>query len=168
MGAFYWLIQKKFWNSSFLLFSLKVLVTQLCPTVCNSMSFSLPGSSNHGKLQEKILKRAAIPFSRGSSKPRDLIQVSCIADEFFTIWATKKACFFTLQSSVSLKISKIWLKKKKGKKNIPTRKWAWRFCIYVFYTFFLKSSWKLANLVVFTTRLFWKILITHLFSALIV
>ena len=46
---------------------LKVLVTQLCPTLCNPMDCSLPGSSVHGILQARILERVAIPFSRGSS-----------------------------------------------------------------------------------------------------
>ena len=32
----------------------------------------------------------SIPFSRGSSRPRDQIQVSCIAGRFFTIWATRE------------------------------------------------------------------------------
>ena len=32
-----------------------------------------------------ILERVAIPFSRGSSQPRDSIWVSCIAGGFFTI-----------------------------------------------------------------------------------
>ena len=30
-----------------------------------------------------------MPSSRGSSQPRDQTQVSCIAERFFTIWATK-------------------------------------------------------------------------------
>ena len=33
----------------------------------------------------------AIPFSRGSSPPRDQTQVSCIAGRFFTIWASREA-----------------------------------------------------------------------------
>ena len=33
-----------------------VLVTQLCPTLCNPMDCSLPGSSVHGMLQERILE----------------------------------------------------------------------------------------------------------------
>ena len=48
---------------------LKVLVTQLCPTLCNPMDCSLPGSSVHGILQARILERVAISFSRGSSDP---------------------------------------------------------------------------------------------------
>ena len=43
-----------------------------------------PGSSVHGILQ-------AIPFPRGSSRPRDWTQVSCIAGRFFIIWATREA-----------------------------------------------------------------------------
>ena len=57
------------------------LVTQSCPTLCNSMDCSPPGSSVHGILQARILKWVAIPSSRGSSKPRDrthLSYVSCI------------------------------------------------------------------------------------------
>ena len=41
-----------------------------------------------GILQARILKWVAMPSSRGSSQPRDQTQVSCIADGFFTIWAT--------------------------------------------------------------------------------
>ena len=33
----------------------------------------------------------AIPFSRGSSQPRDQTQVSCTAVRFFTSWATREA-----------------------------------------------------------------------------
>ena len=50
---------------------------------------SRPGSSVHGILQARILERVAIPFSRGSSQPRDQTWVSCIAGRFFTIWAYK-------------------------------------------------------------------------------
>ena len=44
-----------------------VLVTQLCPTLCDPMDGSPPGSSVHGILQARILEWATIPFSRGSS-----------------------------------------------------------------------------------------------------
>ena len=36
------------------------------------MDCSLPGSSVHGVLQARILEWVAVPFSRGSSRPRDL------------------------------------------------------------------------------------------------
>ena len=38
---------------------------------CNSMDGSLPSSCVHGILQARILEWAAIPFSRGSSRPRN-------------------------------------------------------------------------------------------------
>ena len=62
----------------------KVLVTQSCPTLCDPMGYSLPGSSVHGILKAIILEWVAIPFSRGSSRSRDRNQVSHIAGTFFT------------------------------------------------------------------------------------
>ena len=38
------------------LMKVKVLVTQLCPTLCDWMDFSSPGSSVHGILQARILE----------------------------------------------------------------------------------------------------------------
>ena len=43
----------------------KVLVPQLCPTLCHPMDCSLPGSSVHQILQARILEWVAISFSRG-------------------------------------------------------------------------------------------------------
>ena len=48
-----------------------------------------PGSSVHEILQARILGWVAVPFSRGSSQPRDWTQVSCIAGRFFIVWATR-------------------------------------------------------------------------------
>ena len=44
---------------------------QSCPTLCNTMDCSPPGSSVHGTLQARILEWVAMPSSRGSSWPRD-------------------------------------------------------------------------------------------------
>ena len=66
-------------------------VAQSCLTLCNPMDYSPGGSSVHGILQARILEWVAIPFSRGSSRPRDRTRVSCIAGRFFTIWATREA-----------------------------------------------------------------------------
>ena len=44
---------------------------QLCPTLCDPMDCSLPGSSVHGIFQARILEWVAIFFSRESSQPRD-------------------------------------------------------------------------------------------------
>ena len=38
----------------------------LCPTLCDSMDCSMPGSSVQGILQERILEWVAMPYSRGS------------------------------------------------------------------------------------------------------
>ena len=46
-------------------------VAQSCPTLCDPMDCSLPGSSVHGILQAIVLKWIAIPFSMGSSLPWD-------------------------------------------------------------------------------------------------
>ena len=45
----------------------------------------------HGILQAKILEWVPIPFSRGSSQPRDGAQASHTAGGFFTSWATREA-----------------------------------------------------------------------------
>ena len=55
------------------------------------MDCSPPGSSVPGILQARILEWVAIPFSRGSSRPRDRTQVSCIAGRFSTIWTNWEA-----------------------------------------------------------------------------
>ena len=52
---------------------------QSCPTLCEPMGCSLPGSSIHGIFQARILEWVAISFSRVSSWPRDRTQVSHIA-----------------------------------------------------------------------------------------
>ena len=62
-----------------------VKVTQLCPTLCNHMDYTV-----HGILQAVILEWVAVPSSRGSSQPRDWTQVPCIAGGFFTNWATRE------------------------------------------------------------------------------
>ena len=49
---------------------------QLCPTLCDPRDSSLPGSSVHGILRERILERVTMPSSRGSSQPRDRTYVS--------------------------------------------------------------------------------------------
>ena len=46
-------------------------VTQSCPTLCNPMDCSLPGSSVHGIFQARVLAWVAISFFRGLSQLRD-------------------------------------------------------------------------------------------------
>ena len=54
-------------------------VDQSRPTLCNPMDCSTPGSSVHRIVQARILQWVAIPFSRGSSQPRDQARVYCIS-----------------------------------------------------------------------------------------
>ena len=68
-----------------------VLVVQLCPTLCNPMDCSPPGSSVRGILQARTLEWVATSFSRGSSPLTDWTLVSCIASGCFTIWPTREA-----------------------------------------------------------------------------
>ena len=93
----------------------KVKFTQLCPTLCDPMYYSPPGSSVHGILQARILEWVAISFSRGSSQPRNQTQVSHIAGRRFNLWATREAhqvlwpvlielplCHWVVNSSLSI------------------------------------------------------------------
>ena len=63
----------------------KAKVTQLCPTLCDPMDYTV-----HGIPKSRKLEWVVIPFSRAYSKPRDGTQVSYIAGRFFTSWATKE------------------------------------------------------------------------------
>ena len=58
----------------------EVKVAQSCLTLVDPMNYTF-----HGILQARILEWIAVPFSRGSSQPRDGTQVSFIAGRFFTI-----------------------------------------------------------------------------------
>ena len=77
----------------------KVKVAHSCPTLCNPLDCSPPSSSLQGTLQARILEWVAIPFSRGSPRPRDQTQVSCIAGSIINSinnygcenWTIKKA-----------------------------------------------------------------------------
>ena len=74
-------------------------VAQLCPTLCDPMDSSLPGSAFRGIFQARILEWAAISFSRGSSQTRDRTWVSCIADRRFTVlYCIASGHIFSLES----------------------------------------------------------------------
>ena len=60
------------------------LVSKSCLTLCDPMDRTPPGFSVHGIFQARILEQVAMPFSRGSSPPRDRTQVVCISGGFFT------------------------------------------------------------------------------------
>ena len=70
-------------------------VARSCPTLCDPVDCSPPGSSVHGIFQARILEWVAISFSRGSSQPRDRTQVSRIAGRHLNLWATRQAGLIT-------------------------------------------------------------------------
>ena len=64
-------------------------VAPSCPTPCDPMDCSPPGSSVHGLLQARILERVAMPSSSGSSWSRNQIWVSyvfCISRQVLYHW----------------------------------------------------------------------------------
>ena len=66
----------------------------LCPTLCNTVDYSLPVSSVQGILQVGILEWVVIPSSRGSSPPRYQTSISwgsCLDRQILYHWATRKA-----------------------------------------------------------------------------
>ena len=58
---------------------MRAKLLQSCPTFCDPMDCSPPGSSIHGIFQAKILECIAMPFSRASSWPRDRTYVSYVS-----------------------------------------------------------------------------------------
>ena len=74
----YWTCMQSEWS--------EVKVSQSYSTLCDPMDYTV-----HGILQARILEWVAFPFPRGSSQPRDQTQVSPLAGEFFTSWATREA-----------------------------------------------------------------------------
>ena len=66
-------------------------VVQACLTLCDTMDCSPPGSSVHGIIQTRILEWGAIPFSRGSSWPRDWNWGLLHCRQTFTLWAPREA-----------------------------------------------------------------------------
>ena len=66
--------------------SLSVMSNSLWPHGLQPTRFLCPWNS-----PDKNTALVAIPFSRGSSWPRDWTWVSCITGGFFTIWASREA-----------------------------------------------------------------------------
>ena len=82
-------------------------VAQLCPTLCNPMDCSPPGSSVYGIFQERILEWVTISSSRGSSQPRDRTLVTCVSctgRQILYHCATQShkclGCYFTIMSKM--------------------------------------------------------------------
>ena len=65
---------------------------QSCPTLCDPMNCSLPGSSVHGTLQARILEWVAMPSSKGSFQPVSLM-FPALAGRYCTTCATWETLF---------------------------------------------------------------------------
>ena len=74
-----------------LFLKVNVKVVQSWPVLYNPIEYSPPGFAVHRILQARLLEWVAIPFSRGSSWPRDWTRVSHIAGRVFNVWATREA-----------------------------------------------------------------------------
>ena len=108
MKASIWKNMWKLWLRKTSLIFLCSLVTKSCPTPCDPMDCSPPGSSVYGLLQARILERVVISFSRGSSQPRVQTHVSCIGRWVLHHWATL-TCMKCPQGG-----SSVWQNVKKG------------------------------------------------------
>ena len=112
-------------------------VAQPCPTLCNPIDDSLPGSSIHGIFQERVLEWGAISFSRGSSQLRDRTQVSCTVGRHFTIWATREVICLEKSVKIDHKIVTVFI----------SGRWD-----YGFFFFFLFIS---MSLIFLTMKIYW-------------
>ena len=80
-----------------------------------------PGSSVHGISQARVLEWVVIPFSRGSSWPRDWTRISCIAGaarETHYYQYLMRKCFILW---VSISEVAIWKTRKKKKRQMGRR-----------------------------------------------
>ena len=75
-------------------------VAQSSLTLCFLMDCNLPCSSIHGIFQARVLEWVAISFSRGSFRPRDRAQVSCIVGRHFTVWGTREDSYICVAESL--------------------------------------------------------------------
>jgi len=98
------------------------LVTQLCPTLCDPMDHSPPGSSVHGILQ--AIHGILHALLQGIFPPRDQTQVSHIAGRFSTIWATRAA--HLMFTAALFTTAKMW----KQPKCLSTDDWIRMWGIY--------------------------------------
>ena len=111
----------------------EVKVVRSCPTLCNRMDCSLPGSSVHGILQARVLEGDVIPFSSESFWPRDWTRVCCVTSRFFTVWATREAHRHTHTHREN---QTMWLNSRLWKEHLKG---------YILYDFNYVTFWKSQN-----------------------
>ena len=107
------------------------LVIQSCPSLCDPMDCSPPGSSAHGISQARTLEWVAISFSRGSSQPRDQTLCLLLDRQILCHWATWEApflfitmstLFYSKKAITVMCVNYFWIKLKKKKQNRRTKK----------------------------------------------
>ena len=116
----------------------KVLVSQLCPTLCNPMDCSLPGSSVHRILQARIMEWVAILFSRGSSLSSDRTLVAHIAGRFFSVCVTREASN-SLSPNSNIK----------HKRMLQSQIFSWNYQLFLEFFFYQQPFWKTDNISLF-------------------
>ena len=84
-------------------FSLSVMSDSLWPHALQPSRLLCPWDSL-GKSTEV----GSHSFSRGSSRPRDRTQISCIAGRFFTVWATRELQVWRDDCKVTRRFSTVW------------------------------------------------------------
>ena len=77
---------------------------QLCPTLCDPVDCSPPGSSVHGIFPARLQEWVAISSSRESSQPRDQARfhVSCTGKRILYQWATLSMLYLVARSCPTL------------------------------------------------------------------
>ena len=86
-------------------------VSQSCPTLCEPMDCSPPGSFVHGIFQARILEWVANSSSRGSSRPTGPTHVSYISSigrQIFYHWATWEVLEYDYLSHFVETLRKPW------------------------------------------------------------
>ena len=86
-------VKKECWQNPHCKGAVRVYAKSLqsCPTLCNPIDCSPPGSPVHGILQAKLLQRVAMPSSRESSRPGVKPVSPVLTGKFFTTSATWEA-----------------------------------------------------------------------------
>ena len=96
---------------------------------------SLPGSSVHGVFQARALEWAAIPFSRGSPRPRDRTRVSHIVGRRFTVWASGEVLTEYFLGKKRTHPSGVLCSTGRARASqFPSPDFIWGFCSLIFYT----------------------------------
>ena len=89
-------------------------VAQLCPTLCNPMDCSLPGSSVHGIFQARVLERGAIAFSKEGWAPKNwCFQIVVLEKTLESLLDSKEI------KPVNLKGNQLWIFFEKTEAEAP-------------------------------------------------